>query len=168
METRKRTRAYRFSGAVRPSLRNGFTAYVVLSPAIGLSCHRRLRKSLPERNGIRYLVGVKTRNKYTARGTLNPTYNIRKKGANVTAIAERRKAHLAWVAIQVAPERRVFWAYFGTIAQIEDRGERFSIPMRAFITPKYERLADQEADATIPAEWSNGGFGLSRDRPIDF
>ncbi|MGA7995081.1 MAG: hypothetical protein WCA28_09230, partial [Bradyrhizobium sp.] len=33
--------------AVRPSLRNGFTAYVELSPAIGLSCHRRLRKSLP-------------------------------------------------------------------------------------------------------------------------
>src|SRR5665647_1809306 len=33
--------------AVRPSLRNGFTAYVALSPAIGLSCHRRLRKSLP-------------------------------------------------------------------------------------------------------------------------
>src|SRR3984957_16282291 len=28
--------------------RNGFTAYVVLSPAIGLSCHRRLRKSLSE------------------------------------------------------------------------------------------------------------------------
>src|ERR1700692_2388626 len=27
--------------------RNGFTAYVVLSPAIGLFCHRRLRKSLP-------------------------------------------------------------------------------------------------------------------------
>src|ERR1700692_3777806 len=27
--------------------RNGFTAYVELSPAIGLSCHRRLRKSLP-------------------------------------------------------------------------------------------------------------------------
>src|SRR5882757_6902685 len=33
--------------AVRPSLRNGFTAYVELSPAIGLSCHRRLRKLLP-------------------------------------------------------------------------------------------------------------------------
>src|SRR5713226_8967449 len=27
--------------------RNGFTAYVELSPAIGLSCHRRLRKLLP-------------------------------------------------------------------------------------------------------------------------
>jgi len=33
--------------AVRPSLRNGFTAYVALSAVIGLSCHRRLRKSLP-------------------------------------------------------------------------------------------------------------------------
>jgi hypothetical protein len=27
--------------AIRHSLRNGFTAYFVLSPAIGLSCHRR-------------------------------------------------------------------------------------------------------------------------------
>ena len=27
--------------------RNGFTAYVELSPAIGLSCHRRLRKLFP-------------------------------------------------------------------------------------------------------------------------
>jgi hypothetical protein len=28
--------------AIRHSLRNGFTAYNVLSPVIGLSCHRRL------------------------------------------------------------------------------------------------------------------------------
>ena len=27
--------------AIRPSLRNGFTAYNVLSPVTGLSCHRR-------------------------------------------------------------------------------------------------------------------------------
>jgi hypothetical protein len=31
------------TGFTRHSLRNGFTAYIVLSPAIGLSCHRRLR-----------------------------------------------------------------------------------------------------------------------------
>ena len=31
----------------RHSPRNGFTAYVVLSPVIGLFCHRRLRKLLP-------------------------------------------------------------------------------------------------------------------------
>jgi hypothetical protein len=30
---KKRTRAYRLAEAVRPSLRNGFTAYIVLSPA---------------------------------------------------------------------------------------------------------------------------------------
>ena len=32
---KKRTRAYRFSGNIRPSLRNGFTAYSVLSPVTG-------------------------------------------------------------------------------------------------------------------------------------
>ena len=32
---RKRTRAYRFSGGIRPSLRSGFTAYFVLSPVNG-------------------------------------------------------------------------------------------------------------------------------------
>ena len=31
-----RTRAYRAAEAIRHSLRNGFTAYIVLSPAIGL------------------------------------------------------------------------------------------------------------------------------------
>jgi hypothetical protein len=39
----KRTRAYRFSGDIRPSLRNGFTAYTALSPVTGLSCHRHRR-----------------------------------------------------------------------------------------------------------------------------
>src|ERR1700752_996337 len=34
------------TGITRHSPRNGFTAYFVLSPAIGLSCHRRLRKFL--------------------------------------------------------------------------------------------------------------------------
>jgi hypothetical protein len=33
---RKRTRAYRFGGGIRLSLRNGFTAYFVLAPVTGL------------------------------------------------------------------------------------------------------------------------------------
>ena len=37
-----RTRAYRFSGGIRHSLRNGFTSYIVLSPADRACCHRRL------------------------------------------------------------------------------------------------------------------------------
>jgi hypothetical protein len=32
---------HRFTGYTRPSLRNGFTAYNVLSPVTGLFCHRR-------------------------------------------------------------------------------------------------------------------------------
>ena len=38
-----RTRAYRFSGGIRHSLRNGLTAYATLSSATNSSCHRRRR-----------------------------------------------------------------------------------------------------------------------------
>jgi hypothetical protein len=38
-----RTRAYGLSGGIRHPLRNGFTAYAVLSPATNSSCHRRRR-----------------------------------------------------------------------------------------------------------------------------
>jgi hypothetical protein len=43
MHKEMRTRAYRFSGGIRPSLRSGFTAYSALSPATNSFCHRRLR-----------------------------------------------------------------------------------------------------------------------------
>ena len=36
-------RAYRLSGGIRHSLRDGFTAYALLSPATNSSCHRRRR-----------------------------------------------------------------------------------------------------------------------------
>jgi hypothetical protein len=32
---------YRFAETIRPSLRNGFNDYFVLSPVTGLFCHRR-------------------------------------------------------------------------------------------------------------------------------
>src|SRR5260370_594057 len=38
-----RARAYRLSGGIRHPLRDGFTAYAVLSPATNSSCHRRRR-----------------------------------------------------------------------------------------------------------------------------
>jgi hypothetical protein len=117
-----------------------------------------------ERGGGRYLVGVKTRNQFQASGLFNPTYNIRKKGVDVEAIATRHNAELAWVAIQVIPERQVYCAYFGTLGMIEDRGERFSVPMTAASTGKYECLARDEMDREISPEWTNGGYGRSRDR----
>ena len=111
-----------------------------------------------ERKGTRYMIGVKTRNKHQASGPLNATYNVRKRGANVALIAKRHNAILAWVAIQTIPEEQTYCAYFGTIFQIEDRGERLSIPMQPHRTPAYECLANQVFDATLRPEWSNGGY----------
>jgi hypothetical protein len=117
-----------------------------------------------ERNGERYLLGVRTRNKYQVSGLLNPTYNIKKRGADVSKLAELHRAHLAWVAIQVIPERQVVSAFFSTIRDIEEGGKRFSIPMREFDTRKYECLAKEEIDTSLRVEWSNGGYARSRDR----
>lgn len=112
------------------------------------------------RGGERYLIGVKTRNKYQVSGLLNPTYNVRKRGVDVKAIARQHGAILSWVAISVIPEERSFSAYFGTIEKIEDRGERFSIPMKPEQTSEYECLSQppEESDPSIRSEWSNGGY----------
>jgi hypothetical protein len=118
------------------------------------------------RGGKKYLIGVKTRNKYQVSGLLNPTYNIRKRGANLEAIAlQHGGAILAWVAISVIPEERKFSAYFGTIEEIQIGGERFSIPMMPQQTARYVCLSRpvEEADPSIQAEWSNGGYPNRRE-----
>ena len=119
-----------------------------------------------ERKGARYMIGVKTRNKHQASGPLNPTYNVRKRGANVGLIAQRHNAVLAWVAIQTIPEEQTYTAYFGTISQIDESGERFSIPMQPHRTPAYECLAKDVFDATLRQEWSNGGYAVYSSRAI--
>jgi hypothetical protein len=113
-----------------------------------------------ERDRRRLLLGVKTRNMYQVSGKLNGEYNIRKKGADVLSIARRYNADLGWVAIQVIPERQTFNAYFGTIAEIEESKERFSIPMmKPDKTARYVRLGQEnEFDSSIRPEWSNGGY----------
>jgi hypothetical protein len=117
-----------------------------------------------ERDGKRYLIGVKTRNKYQVSGLINPTYNVRKRGVDVRAIARRHHAELAWVAISVIPEEQSFCAFFGMIEQIEDAGERFSIPMRPERTARYKCLSrtPEEIDSSIRPEWSNGGYPRRR------
>ncbi|MDE2127979.1 MAG: hypothetical protein KGJ62_15465 [Armatimonadetes bacterium] len=114
---------------------------------------------LAERDGKKYLIGVKTRNKYQASGRLNPTYNIRKKEADIQALADRHEAVLAWVAISVVPEQQKFSAYFGTIDEIQSSGERFSIPMTPEHTARYDRLSCplEETDSSIEPDWTNGG-----------
>jgi hypothetical protein len=112
-----------------------------------------------ERGGMRYLVGVKTRNKYQESGPLNATYNVKKRGVDVQSLGRRYNADLAWVAIAVIPEEQTFSAYFGTIAQIEESTERFSIQMKPEHTRRYELLGrEDESDPSISPEWSNGGY----------
>jgi hypothetical protein len=135
----------------------------------GFSTVRELNADFPnhpfgdicaERNGARYLIAVKTRNKYQASGLINPTYNVRKREADIGATAQRHDAIPAWIAIPVIPEERIFSAYFDRISKIEEAGERFSIPMRPGQTVRYECLSRpvEEFDQSIRPEWSNGGY----------
>jgi hypothetical protein len=103
-----------------------------------------------ERGSERFLIGVETRCKFQQKGELNREYNVRKKGADVAAVARPYKADLGWVAIQVIPELQTFNAYFGTIVQIEDRGERFSIPMRPEQTKRYASTSTHNNTAVLP------------------
>lgn len=130
------------------------------------TCNHPFGDIYAERDGVRYLISVKTRNKFQTSGLLNPCYNVRKKGVDVLCIARRYHAQLAWVTVQVIPERQLFCSYFGTINQIQEHGERFSIPMQASATSRYECLADEERDLAIRPEWTNGGYSRSRERPL--
>ena len=115
-----------------------------------------------ERGKERFVIGVKTRNKYQASGPLNPTYNVRKKGYDIDAIGRRYKATLAWIAIQTIPELQTFNAYFGTVDEIQEAKERFSIPMKPHETARYERVGDKdEFAATLSKDWTNGGYPLA-------
>jgi hypothetical protein len=108
----------------------------------------------------RFVIGVKTRNMYQASGPLNASYNVRKKGFAIWKIGEQYDADLAWVAIQVIPELQTFNAYYGTINQIQEYAERFSIPMKPgeIREHDYKCLAENASDPSIRPEWSNGGY----------
>jgi hypothetical protein len=56
-------------------------------------------------------------------------------------------------------ENSLFNAHFGTIAQIVEEMERFSIRMKSEHTRQYKRLGlEEEFDASIRPEWSNGFY----------
>src|SRR3982751_3458742 len=56
---------------------------------------------LAEEDGALYAVAVKTRNKFQSAGPLNSTFNMRKVGIDIAAIATRYSATPAWLTIQV-------------------------------------------------------------------
>jgi hypothetical protein len=105
---------------------------------------------------VAYIISVRTRNKLQKNGRLNPSYNFRKKSADVEAIAAGLRAVPAWLAIQIDVKAQRYCAYFGTMAELNVFGDRYSIPMTEKATNGYICLAKNEFDDVIPAEWDNG------------
>ena len=108
-----------------------------------------------ERDGVRYLIGVRTRNKHTSKGALNGTYNVCTKGRDLVSLARDYDAELSWIAVQVDAEAQSFSAYFGTLSALNVQGERYSIPMSERIVATYECLARNEFDDAITPDWTN-------------
>lgn len=70
-----------------------------------------------EKDGIRYIISVKARNKYQKNGKLNSRYNL---GADVykKALSAERKHNAApcWMAIQF--DQKTFSIYFGSLIDL--------------------------------------------------
>jgi len=70
-----------------------------------------------EKDGIKYIVSVKARNKYQKNGKLNTRYNL---GAGVyekAMVAEKKyKASAHWIAIQF--DQKSFSIYFGSLKDL--------------------------------------------------
>lgn len=89
-----------------------------------------------ERDGERYAISVKTRNKYCANGKLNSAYNLSGRGEHL-ALAERaERAHsakAAWIAVVL--EEDTFSAYFGLLSELNGKNQ---IPMTLVAIKGYE------------------------------
>ena len=119
-----------------------------------------------EKDGVRYAISVKTRNKYTASGKLNPAYNLIQGGdAEFAKSAEDAKgAKAAWVA--VALEDATFDAYFGLLSSLASAR---SIPMTQKATKNYLCLAQGIPHDENPLEFKNQ-YQMNNDpvNPVSF
>ena len=110
-----------------------------------------------EKDGERYVISVKARNKYTASKkpeskNLNPSYNLIEGGdVEFAKLAEEtRSAKAAWVAI--ALEDATFDAYFGLLSSLANPR---SIPMTLKQTKNYLCLAQGKLHGEDPLKFKN-------------
>ncbi|MFZ4774146.1 MAG: hypothetical protein ACOYM3_02205 [Terrimicrobiaceae bacterium] len=98
---------------------------------------------LASRQGVTYLISVKTRNKFEARsGNLNTRYKLHERAGHadlIKRLSAKHQAVPAWLAIQIDGDRLSI--YFGTVEQL---GGNKGIPMLDDCLPGYECLADHE------------------------
>jgi hypothetical protein len=111
-----------------------------------------------------FIIGVKTRNKLTAAGTLNAAYNVCKKGTDLSDLVLRYNAQLACLALQVDIEAQIFSAFLVPMTKLNEGGERYSMPMTAKATATYECLARDEYDPSIDPDWTNQPTAENRRR----
>lgn len=70
-----------------------------------------------EKDGIRYVISVKARNKYQKDGKLNKRYNLGTNAYAKAKYAEKKyKALACWIAIQF--DHRTFSIYFGFLSDL--------------------------------------------------
>lgn len=112
---------------------------------------------LATKDGRRFFISVKARNKCTNRGTLNPRYKLHNNRTKEDALDTARSlnAEYAWLVVQV--ERATFSAYFGTHAQLLNmgRGGGEGVLMAERHTRHYLALAQDERHDYEYALFSN-------------
>ncbi len=70
-----------------------------------------------EKDGIKYIISVKARNKFQKNGKLNTRYNLGKKVYEKAVASEKKyKAKACWLAIQF--DHNSFSIYFGQLSEL--------------------------------------------------
>ena len=129
---------------------------------------------LAEKDGLRYFIGVKSRNEERDLGGINESYNcvlvpdaaykrLKAQGMTpdeITKLALRQvyqlaasfKAIPAWITVPMRPTQGTYASYFGLLSDI---GNRRSIPMKPAARTNYECLVDWTFDGRITPDLSN-------------
>ncbi|RWD65984.1 MAG: hypothetical protein EOS36_06205 [Mesorhizobium sp.] len=157
--------------AAEALVRNGFQGVRNLNDDVH---NQPFADLLAEKDGIRYLIGVKSRNEECDVGGLNASYNcvlvpgginwrVKEQGASVDDItalalsqvhllAGRFGAIAAWVTVPLRPMEGTYAAYFGLL---KDLGNRRSIPMTGAARVGSTCLADWAPDTRITRDLCN-------------
>lgn len=117
---------------------------------------------IADRQGKRYFITVKARNKYAQNRSLNGGYNIYP--LKVRHAAREYDAVPAWLTVQIDTERRCFSAYFGTVDSLRNP-DAISVPMSTIAVAGYECLAKDTFDERITADLSNQLTDRALDSP---
>jgi hypothetical protein len=130
---------------------------------------------LATKNGVRYFIGVKTRNESRQGNVgLNESYNLvlipdalnkrlKDQGkttdqitamllAEVSKLATDLDATPAWATVSIRPKAGTYSAYFGLVARL---GNRRSVPMTPKDCVKYDCLARDLSDSRITLDLLN-------------